>query len=102
MFSAAPRPRPPQPITPTLIVSLPLAKAFGTRFRAAVPAVTTEVVLRNSRRVGDDFGSVMIDVSWKESQIPTGSTRGLPLDDEGANSLEILLLFERPDDPEPN
>src|SRR5208337_273183 len=56
MLSAAPVPRPPQPISPTLIVSLPLAWALGRKARPAAIAVDT---LRRSRRLGELVDSVM-------------------------------------------
>ena len=58
--SAAPLPRPPQPIRPTLIVSLPAAWAFDSMPRPTVAAVE---VFRKSRRDGGNgssrLGSVM-------------------------------------------
>src|SRR5208337_5049351 len=56
MLSAAPVPRPPQPIRPTLIVSLPLAWALGRKARPATVAVDA---LRKSRRLGELVDSVM-------------------------------------------
>ena len=49
--SAAPVPRPPQPIRPTLIVSLPAAWTLGSAETGAVAAAAAAVeVLRKSRR----------------------------------------------------
>src|SRR4051812_15355145 len=61
MFSAAPRPRPPQPIRPTLIVSLPAAWALVSSPKPIVAAVEP---FKKSRREADDacggLGSVMV------------------------------------------
>src|SRR5262249_7093058 len=61
MLSAAPVPRPPQPIRPTLITSLPAACALFSRPRPMVAAVEPR---RKFRRVADDpwgeVGSVMV------------------------------------------
>src|SRR5262249_54136688 len=51
MFSAAPVPRPPQPIRPTLIASLPAACALLSRPRPMVAAVELR---RKSRRLAED------------------------------------------------
>src|SRR6516165_821239 len=60
-LSAAPVPRPPQPIRPTLIASLPAACALFSRPRPIVAAVEPR---RKSRRVAEDplgeVGSVMV------------------------------------------
>src|SRR5262245_34752471 len=61
MLSAAPRPRPPQPIKPTLIVSLPAAWALFSRPRPTAAAVELR---KKTRREGSDAfegdGSVMV------------------------------------------
>src|SRR5271156_5169864 len=61
MSSAAPLPRPPQPTSPTLIVSLPAAWALVNTPRPIVAAV--EVLRKSRREAGDAFsglGSVML------------------------------------------
>src|SRR5438128_950179 len=75
MFSAAPVPRPPQPIKPTLIVSLPAAWALPSRPRPIVAAVE---LFKKSRREADDAfegdGSVMVlspDAQWDWSRTAT-------------------------------
>ena len=47
----APRPRPPQPMRPTRISSLPAAQAPGSTGAASVPPTTAAPVFRKSRRV---------------------------------------------------
>ena len=61
MLSAAPRPRPPQPISPTLMASLPAAWTLPIAPRPTAAAVE---VFRKSRREGEKFfeevGSVIV------------------------------------------
>src|SRR3981081_2771543 len=69
-WSAAPEPRPPQPIKASFRVSLPAAWAPRSTDRApSTPALVTaaDVVLRKSRRVRldgglDIFGAFMFDL----------------------------------------
>src|SRR3982751_3225375 len=60
MLSAAPVPRPPQPISPTLMVSFALAWALGRNPRPAAAAV---VAWRKTRRFEDGVESVMRSIS---------------------------------------
>src|SRR5262245_15139535 len=57
-FSSAWEPRPPQPMTPTLMVSSPAAWTLDSMDKlAAKAALVTAVVFRKSRRVvSEEFG----------------------------------------------
>src|SRR4051812_12967140 len=106
MLSAAPVPRPPQPIRPTLMVSLPLAWALGRKpSPPAAAAAAVVVALRKSRRLGEEWEPVMASISWKEdrtltSQVMLTSTCRLAFDHQGLESLEVLLLVQRADETE--
>src|SRR5262245_22023674 len=58
MFSAAPLPRPPQPMRPTLLVSAPAAWTVGARPRPR-PVAAAPDTLRKSRREAE-IGPVMV------------------------------------------
>src|SRR3954471_440196 len=65
IWSAAPVPRPPQPIRPTLSPSEPAAWAVdrSTDWAATAPPTTAVEVFKNSRRL-EPVGSVMGALSW--------------------------------------
>src|SRR5581483_10422676 len=136
MLSAAPRPRAPQPISPTLMTSLPAAWTLPNAPRPAAAAVDA---FRKSRREAgklcEGVGSVIVTLlvligisttatatrpsplghaltSTHRSKVtrldatrrgpdPGGSAGRLALDDLRLEALEIGLLVQGPDDPEP-
>src|SRR5205823_5603228 len=58
MLRAAPEPRPPQPIRPTLITSLPWAWTKGTPARDTAAAVAAEALRKSRRLAGGVVGSL--------------------------------------------
>src|SRR5208283_1076847 len=89
MLSAAPVPRPPQPIRPTLIVSLPLAWALGREARPAAVAVDT---LRKSRRLGELVNSVMGYFSGGQESGPSEVHDALGRGPRKANETTAIKL----------
>src|SRR5271165_2427003 len=89
MLSAAPVPRPPQPIRPTLIVSLPLAWALGRKARLATVAVDA---LRKSRRLGELVDSVMGSFSGVKKR----AHRICTMPSEGARGRRTTRTADKP------
>src|SRR5262245_61863004 len=84
----APRPRPPQPMRPTLISSLPAAKAPGRTGAARVPPTRAALVFRKSRREG--FWS---SLCWVMSLLQSlREALGALLRDFRAQPLELVAL----------
>src|SRR4051794_38691640 len=122
-FSAAPLPRPPQPITPTRIASLPAAwtAGKGPRWVATAPPTAPAVAaFKNSRREAGVVGALPFSVitrpprersgrggrdlvGWVESSSPTNPSQvdGGPrrLDPPYFDSAGALALDHQRTDP---
>src|SRR5581483_10592725 len=98
IFPRAPVPRPPQPISPTLIASFPAAwTAVGIRLAAAAVAVATAPAFRKSRRLA--FG-VMEEAPSEWGKGWVGSVHLLL--DHRLDPDQLRVLLDRQGHPEPD